>query len=253
MKKSLAIILTAVTLFSLSACGKKAEQAADSALDAAATAVNDVKDAAATAGNEAKDAVATAASDVKDAANDVKDAAATAAAEAENIVGTAEHQDVDANGVLYGMEMENAIEQVDMAKVDGTELKQGAAEDSSVAASGDISNFKVSIKDAKVIDYDNSKVVVISYEFKNGNSVPQSFDSMIVSDVTQGNSDLTGASVFGVEGVNVASCLEDIPAGETKTVQKAFTLKDETEPIQVIAYKYGEMDAGVVGASFNVQ
>lgn len=222
MKKSLAILLAAVMVTGLASCGKKAEKNSDTS-PASAT------EQAQTTGNA--------------------DEAAT-----EAVVGTAEHQDVDENGVLYGTELENAIEQVDMAKVDGESLKQGEPEDTSLSASGEISNFKVEIKAAKVIDYDGEKVVVITYDFRNGNSVPQSFDSMIATDVSQGGSELKGVSVIGVEGVNIASCLENIESGETKTVQKAFTLQNEDEPVQVIAYKYGEMNtAGMVGTSFNLK
>lgn len=218
MKKNLAILLAAVMMMGLVSCGKKAEEDQNTS-PAAAT-----------------------------------EQAQTAEQASETIIGTAEHQDVDKNGVLYGTEMENAIEQVDMGKVDGKALKQGEAEDTSLSASGEISNFKVEIKDAKVIDYNNEKVVVITYDFRNGNSTPQSFDSMIATDVSQGGSELKGVAVIGVEGVNIASCLEDIGSGETKTVQKAFTLQNEDEPVQVIAYKYGEMNtAGMVGASFNLK
>ena len=149
--------------------------------------------------------------------------------------------------------VEGAAEQVDMGKVDGTELKDTEPEDTALSAKGEIGNFEVAIKDAKVIDYEGQKVIVISYDFTSHNATPTSFTSIMQTEVTQAGNDLRPAVVLGVEGVNTNSSLEQVETDGTVTVQETFILNDETTDVNVTVHKYGETSGTSVSKAFALQ
>ena len=64
---------------------------------------------------------------------------------------------------------------VDMAAVEGTEAKSDTKADS---YSGEVSNNDISIEEAKLINYDDSDVVVVSFEFTNKTDSDQSFSGV---------------------------------------------------------------------------
>ena len=65
-----------------------------------------------------------------------------------------------------------------MAAVEGTEAKSDTKADS---YSGEVSNNDISIEEAKLINYDDSDVVVVSFEFTNKTDSDQSFSGYMTS------------------------------------------------------------------------
>lgn len=151
------------------------------------------------------------------------------------------------------LDVDNAADQVDMGKVEGTKLEDTTSEDSSLSASGEIGNFEVSIEDAKVIDYEGNKVIAISYKFKNNTSEPRSFDSMMTTDVTQNGSELPPVVVTGVEGLNTNSAMTQVESGDSVTLQKTFILRDEASDVNVVVHKYEEPQGASVSKAFKLQ
>ncbi len=149
--------------------------------------------------------------------------------------------------------VEGAADEVDMGKVEGTELKEATSEDNALESSGEIGNFKVSIEDAKVFDYEGSKVIAISYEFESNNSTPTSFDSIMTTEVTQDGNALAPIVVIGVEGLNTNSAMEQVEAGNKVTLQKTFILRDEQTDVNVVVHKYEEPEGASVSKAFSLQ
>lgn len=153
---------------------------------------------------------------------------------------------------LPGTSLDNAADEVDMGKIDGTKLDDSTPEDSSLNDSADIGNFKVSIEDAKVIDYEGNKVVIVSFDFKNGNSTPMAFSGIMSVEATQNGSELRSVLVANVEGVNINSSIQEVESGKTITVQKAYLLSNETSDINIRVYKYGEPGGDSVSKAFKL-
>lgn len=151
-----------------------------------------------------------------------------------------------------GTSIENASDEVDMSKIDGTELSDTTPEDSSLSDSAKIGNFDVSIEDAKVIDYEDNKVVVVSFKFKNGNSTPMAFSGIMSVEATQNGSELRSVFVSDVEGVNLNSTIQEVESGKTTTVQKAYLLSDETSDVNIRVYMYGEPGGDSVAKAFKL-
>lgn len=149
--------------------------------------------------------------------------------------------------------VEGAADEVDMSKVEGTELKETTSEDNALESSGEIGNFKVSIEDAKVFDYEGSKVIAISYEFESNNSTPTSFDSIMTTEVTQDGNALAPIVVIGVEGLNTNSAMEQVEAGKKVTLQKTFVLRDNETDVNVVVHKYEEPEGASVSKAFSLQ
>ncbi len=148
---------------------------------------------------------------------------------------------------------ENTAEDVDMDKVSGEKLDDTSAEDDSLEDSGEIDSFNISIEDAKVIDYDEKKVFVVSYKFKNNTSSPVMFTGVMETEVTQSGMDLPSAVVTGVEGINTSSAMESVEPNDTITVQETYLLRDEQTDINVAVHKYGEPAGASVSKAFKLQ
>ena len=81
---------------------------------------------------------------------------------------------------------------------------------------------------------------VVSFDFENNTSNQIAFDGAMSVEVTQNDVKLRGAVVTGVNGVNINSAFETVKPGKDITLQKAYTIEDETAPVNVSVYKYGE-------------
>ena len=112
---------------------------------------------------------------------------------------------------------------VDMAAVEGTEAKSDTKADRKIY-SGEVSNNDISIEEAKLINYDDSDVVVVSFEFTNKTDSDQSFSGVYDVIAEQNGSSLAPATVIGVDGVELLTLSQNIAPGETITVQKRTSL-----------------------------
>ena len=137
---------------------------------------------------------------------------------------------------------------VDMAAVEGTEAKSDTKADS---YSGEVSNNDISIEEAKLINYDDSDVVVVSFEFTNKTDSDQSFSGVYDVIAEQNGSSLAPATVIGVDGVELLTLSQNIAPGETITVQKAYKLDSKSSPLEITVQPFSSDDESFVTKTFN--
>lgn len=159
---------------------------------------------------------------------------------------------VDSEGnEIKGTTIDGAGKEVDMKKVEGESLK--AEKDAEGESSkGDVSGFDVSIDEAKVMTTEESKVLVVSFSFKNTSSEPAAFGNLFTVEVTQDGNKVM-PTVVNTDGVNVLSAVELIDPGVKTKVQKTYVLSDEENPVEVIVYKYAEPENGMLKKKFNLK
>ena len=116
-------------------------------------------------------------------------------------------------------------EQVDMDKVEGEAAK---SDSDKKEYNGDLGNVEVTIEDAKLINYEDEEVAVVSFRYKNNSDQAMPFTSKLNVEAYQNDSKLPPAVVSGVEGVELLSMAENVNPGDTITVQKAFKLRDKS-------------------------
>lgn len=159
---------------------------------------------------------------------------------------------VDENGnEIKGTAVVGAGDEVDMKKVEGDKVKAEKKDNEPV--SGTIAGLKVGIGDAKVMQTEQSKIFVVTFDFKNTTSSPLAFDNIISVDVTQNGSKLMPTVITNMEGINILSGVEAIESGKSTTVQKTYILSDDTTPVEVRAYKYAESSGDSLNAVFNLK
>lgn len=159
----------------------------------------------------------------------------------------------DKGNEIAGTTIDGAGKEVDMDKVEGVELESIDSDNEKVHDDGRIGNMEVSIEDAKVMTQDDTKILVVSFDFKNLNSSDIAFDNLISVDVTQEGVSLMPTVVTGVKGINVLSGVELIPKGKETTVQKTFVLSNDQAPVDVTVYKYGETGGTTLMKAFNLK
>lgn len=159
----------------------------------------------------------------------------------------------DKGNEIAGTTIDGAGKEVDMDKVEGVELESIDPNNEKVKDEGRIGNMQVSIEDAKVMTQDDTKILVVSFGFKNLNTSDVAFDNLISVDVTQKGVSLMPTVIMGVEGINVLSGVELMPKGKETTVQKTFVLSDEGTPVDVTVYKYGEAGGTTLMKAFNLK
>ncbi len=137
------------------------------------------------------------------------------------------NNNTDASGAY-----ENAAysEQVDMDKVEGQEIKSDTDSD---LYDGELGNAKLSIGDAKVINYQDEDVVIVSFEYKNTGDADMPFTGAFKVEAYQDDSRLRPTVVDGVEGVEMLAMSENVAKGDEITVQKAYKLRDKSAPVTI--------------------
>ena len=147
----------------------------------------------------------------------------------------------------------NASDNVDMKKIDGIELK-AAEPEGDVKDDGKIGAYEVSVDDAKMIDYQDSKVLLVSFEFKNNSSAAVNFSGVTSVDAVQGESPLPPVVVTGVEGFDSSTLAQNVEKGKKIKVQRAYKLADETTPVTVTVQAFDTVNnEGMVSKTFNIQ
>lgn len=121
-------------------------------------------------------------------------------------------------------------DQVNMTKIDGSELKSSSDKS---AYSGELGDVEVTIDNAKIIKYDGADVMIVSYEFKNNSDTPTPFTGKLKAQAYQNGDRLQSIVVTGVEGVTMMALTENVEKGKTITVQQAYVLQDNQTPIDV--------------------
>ncbi len=152
---------------------------------------------------------------------------------------------------IIGTSIDGAIDEVDMDKVEGTELKLD--KDASGDTKATIAGLDVSVGEAKLMDNDGDKLLVVTFEFENKTSGPVSFDTVVDVDVTQNGSEIRTTLTNNIEGINVRSGIETVASGKSAVVQKTYPITDTESPVTVTAYKCNEPSSKGVGAVFNLK
>lgn len=188
--------------------------------------------------------------------NDDNSASSGSGTQAENTASSSGGEasaETDGTPMPTAAPMEDASKYVNMNKVDGVKLDDTDAENDTLDDSGEIDGFKISIDEAKVIDYEGEKVIIVSYEFENKTSSPRTFASMMETEVTQGGVNLASTVVSGVEGVNTNSAIEYVDTNDSITLQGAYILRDEQSDVNVVVHKYGEPAGASISKAFKLQ
>lgn len=150
----------------------------------------------------------------------------------------------------YGV---NASENVDMDKVQGSELTDVNSSDG-VSGNGKIGKYDVGIDMAKVIDYNNEKVVIITFDFKNNTAQETNFAGAMKVTVEQDGAALRPVNLHEVEGYDVASVAEMVGKGDKITVQRAYALADEVSAVNVTVRAFdAENNEGSVAKTFEIK
>lgn len=130
-------------------------------------------------------------------------------------------------------------EKVDMDKVQGeTAVSDSQADE----YEGELAGAEVSIGDAKLISYEGDDVIVVSFDFKNGTDKLQSFTGMFDVAASQDDNFLHSATVFNVEGVELLSMGENVPAGGSIKVQMAYKVKDKSLPVKIEVKEFAQTE-----------
>ncbi|MGN0182400.1 MAG: DUF5067 domain-containing protein [Candidatus Ornithomonoglobus sp.] len=158
----------------------------------------------------------------------------------------------DKDGNIIGTNQENAVDEVNMNKVDGEKLSQTTPDDDSLEASGEISGLKVSIDSAKLVDTNDGQAIVVAFTFKNDTANPVSFDGLFDVEAFENGVSFSPMAVVGVEGVNVTSATQLIESGQAATVQKTYEYNGE-EVMNVTVQLYGEPSGDMLGTAFKLK
>lgn len=158
---------------------------------------------------------------------------------------------VDSDGnAIPGTAQMNAGAEVDMSKFDGESLTAEEAGEFDAPSSGAIGNFEVSIDDAKILERDGNKALIVSFTFKNNSTSPQSFDGIMSTEVTQDGLSLQPTVITDIDGITALAACENIEKGKTTKLQKIFVIKDTEAPVDVLVYKYGEPNGTQLAKTF---
>lgn len=126
---------------------------------------------------------------------------------------------------------ENADEAVDMDKIEGTEAK---TDSSGKKGDGKFTTCDVSIDSVKVSEVEGIRIAFVEYTFKNTSDSDITFTGDVISEAYQDGMSLN-AAIFpsDIEGFSPDTISQQVAPGEKIKVQKAFTLLDNSVPIEV--------------------
>ena len=149
----------------------------------------------------------------------------------------------------YDENFTDADKDVDMNAVDGKKAK--TADDSN--ASGEINGAEVKIGDAKVVDLNDSKAIIVTFEFKNNTSSDVTFSGLLRTDANQEDTYLTPALMLQTEGYVPETIVQTVKSGDKITVQRAFNLYDDTTPVTITVENAANSDDDArVTKTFNI-
>ena len=160
--------------------------------------------------------------------------------------------EVTMNALLDGVDGDftDIDKTIDMDKVDGTDAKTADDE----YASGTVNGADVKITDAKIINYNDSDVIVVSFDFKNRTDRELAFTGILSVEAEQGDSYIPPMPVSGVEGIACETLAQMVKGGERITVQQAFRLRDAETPVTITVLSAAAPDYNEsVSKTFNIQ
>lgn len=147
----------------------------------------------------------------------------------------------------------NASDNADMSKVDGKKLNESKTDGSS-DNNDKIGGYQVKIEEAKVVDYGEGKAVLLSFSFKNDTASDVSFAGVMNVTAEQDGGTLPPVVVTGVDGYDSSTLAQNVSKGEKITVQRAYKLSDEENPIDVSVRAVDSANnAGEVKKTFEIK
>ena len=123
----------------------------------------------------------------------------------------------------------DADKDIDMDAIKGDKAK--TADDSN--AKGEVNGAEVKIADAKVVEYNDRKSIIVSFEFKNNTASDVTFNGLLRTEANQEDAYLTNTLMLETEGFVPETYIQSVKSGETITVQRAFDLFDDTTPVTI--------------------
>lgn len=153
---------------------------------------------------------------------------------------------------IIGTTIDGAGDEVDMDKVKGEELDMEDDADSA-GDEGTIAGLDIEIDEAKLMDNNGEKLLVLGIKYKNKTDNPVMFDSVIQVDLTQNGKEVRTTLTNNVEGINVRSGIESIAPGKSTTVQKTYPITDTESPVKVVLYECNNPSGASLGATFNLK
>ena len=147
----------------------------------------------------------------------------------------------------------NASDNADMSMVDGKKLNEAKTEGNS-ENNDKIGGYQVKIEEAKVVDYGEEKAVLLSFSFKNDTASDVSFAGVMNVTAEQDGGTLPPVVVTGVDGYDSSTLAQNVSKGEKITVQRAYKLSDEENPIDVSVKAVDSANnAGEVKKTFEIK
>lgn len=126
---------------------------------------------------------------------------------------------------------DNADENVDMDKIEGTEAK---TDKSGTRGDGKMTNCKVEIDEVKIAPVDDVYMVVIQFDFKNTSNSELNFGGEVYVDAYQDGMELTPTVVLeSIEGYSPDTTMQKVAPGDSIKVQRAFTTSDPSTPVEI--------------------
>lgn len=136
----------------------------------------------------------------------------------------------------------------DMDKVPGDAAASDTAKEE---YSGKLGDYEVTIEDAKLVDNDGEEAVVVSFTFKNKSNSAVPFSGAMEVNAYQDGSRLTGTVITGIDGINMVASAEHVKAGDSITVQQAYSLRDKSLPLEIEVKEFESQDDAALVKTFN--
>lgn len=147
---------------------------------------------------------------------------------------------------------EGASKNVDMGKINGSELSAADAENEQNKAT--LEDSAISIEDAILTTADGNNVIIVSYKFTNKSNNAESFNSIMKSEAFQEGLSIAHATIReDIEGFDPNSTAERIDPGKTITVQEAYLLASDTAPVTATVQEFHSESGEAVSKTFNLQ
>ena len=139
----------------------------------------------------------------------------------------------------------------DIDKVEGQKVTEG---ESSGTTSEEAVDYDISIDDAKIIDTDEGKAVLVEYKFKNHTNTEQSFDGIYDTEASQNGASLAAASaVMPADGIDLTSAVKLVGKNEAAVAQKYYLLDDEETDVVVTVTRNGDDPGSPISKTFTIK
>lgn len=143
------------------------------------------------------------------------------------------------------------ITKSDIDKVEGQKVTESQ---SSGVTAEEADDYDISIENAKVIDTDEGKAILVEYKFKNHTKTEKSFDGIYGTEASQNESTLTPASaVMPADGIDITSAVKPVGKNEVAVAQKYYLLDDEETDVVVTVTRNGDDPGSPISKTFTIK